>query len=308
MSLVGSLEDLGLGEILQIVSLSGKSGVLCIRSPHGEGRIVFDRGAIRGALVRRRSARSARAAARAPARCPRADLEALARRGRRRRARASRRSLVARTALDAARLDELRERHVETQRCCACSRGRCGEFRFEISDESGDPTGADLLLRAGHERAVPRARRHAPPRRDRAGRRRAGRPEQRRRRRRRAMEIAFDGEASSAPTSRSSCGAATPEAPAEMEITILELLDDEIDDARHRAARRAIEDELARRSSTRIRRSSGEERERAARRAARWLRSRRRPRRRCRRRPPRRRRARAPASWSSTAISWCSNG
>ncbi|HSJ98387.1 MAG TPA: DUF4388 domain-containing protein, partial [Myxococcota bacterium] len=52
MSLVGSLEDLGLGEILQIVSLSGKSGVLWIRSRHGEGHVVFSRGLIRGAFVK----------------------------------------------------------------------------------------------------------------------------------------------------------------------------------------------------------------------------------------------------------------
>ena len=32
MSLVGSLEDLGLGDILQIVSLSRKSGLLMIRN------------------------------------------------------------------------------------------------------------------------------------------------------------------------------------------------------------------------------------------------------------------------------------
>ena len=41
MSLVGSLEDLGLGDILQIVSLSRKSGLLLLRSDDGEGRIVF---------------------------------------------------------------------------------------------------------------------------------------------------------------------------------------------------------------------------------------------------------------------------
>ncbi len=41
MSLVGSLEDLGLGDILQIVSLSRKSGLLSIHSDEGEGRIVF---------------------------------------------------------------------------------------------------------------------------------------------------------------------------------------------------------------------------------------------------------------------------
>jgi len=41
MSLVGSLEDLGLGEILQIVSLSRKSGVLQLTSRDREGRVIF---------------------------------------------------------------------------------------------------------------------------------------------------------------------------------------------------------------------------------------------------------------------------
>lgn len=51
MSLVGSLEDLGLGDILQIISLSGKSGSLLIRSGEGEGQILFDQGRIRTAYV-----------------------------------------------------------------------------------------------------------------------------------------------------------------------------------------------------------------------------------------------------------------
>jgi CheY-like chemotaxis protein len=41
MSLVGNLEDLGLGEILQIVSLSRKSGVLQLNSRDRDGRVVF---------------------------------------------------------------------------------------------------------------------------------------------------------------------------------------------------------------------------------------------------------------------------
>ena len=41
MSLIGSLEDLGLGEILQIVSLSRKSGILTLQSKGREGTIVF---------------------------------------------------------------------------------------------------------------------------------------------------------------------------------------------------------------------------------------------------------------------------
>ena len=41
MSLVGNLEDLGLGDILQIVSLSKKSGVLSLTSGTRQGTILF---------------------------------------------------------------------------------------------------------------------------------------------------------------------------------------------------------------------------------------------------------------------------
>lgn len=50
MSLVGSLEDLGLGDILQVISLSRKSGVLLLRTDLGNGRIIFRDGLIRGAF------------------------------------------------------------------------------------------------------------------------------------------------------------------------------------------------------------------------------------------------------------------
>jgi CheY-like chemotaxis protein len=46
MSLVGNLEDLGLGEILQIVSLSRKSGILTLHSRRREGKIIFRRGLV----------------------------------------------------------------------------------------------------------------------------------------------------------------------------------------------------------------------------------------------------------------------
>ncbi|RNC70088.1 MAG: response regulator [Desulfuromonadales bacterium] len=46
MSLVGNLEDLGLGEILQIVSLSRKSGILLLHSRGREGKIVFRLGQV----------------------------------------------------------------------------------------------------------------------------------------------------------------------------------------------------------------------------------------------------------------------
>ncbi len=46
MSLVGNLEDLGLGDILQIVSLSQKSGVLLLANGQREGTIVFINGQV----------------------------------------------------------------------------------------------------------------------------------------------------------------------------------------------------------------------------------------------------------------------
>ena len=46
MSLVGNLEDLSLGDILQIVSLSRKSGVLSLASRGREGKVVFRDGQV----------------------------------------------------------------------------------------------------------------------------------------------------------------------------------------------------------------------------------------------------------------------
>jgi len=52
MSLVGNLEDLSLGDILQIISLSQKFGVLALESERGSGRIVFSAGLVRGACLK----------------------------------------------------------------------------------------------------------------------------------------------------------------------------------------------------------------------------------------------------------------
>lgn len=46
MSLVGNLEDLGLGEILQIVSLSRKTGILSLHSKGRDGSIIFRLGQV----------------------------------------------------------------------------------------------------------------------------------------------------------------------------------------------------------------------------------------------------------------------
>jgi hypothetical protein len=219
MSLVGSLEDLGLGEILQIVSLSGKSGVLFIRAPQSEGRIVFDRGAIRGARVGE-GPRDLRTLLLATGALPEADLEAL-----HGEAQAEgiglEEILVARTALDAARLDELRERHVEACVLHMFSWPK-GDFSFEIRDESGDPTGADLLLRAGMNAQFlalegTRLRDEASQR----GGASDGDEDDA------DAEIAFDGEVLAEVEEAASPGL---EAPVEMEITVLEMLDGEVDD------------------------------------------------------------------------------
>lgn len=242
MSLVGSLEDLGLGEILQIVSLSGKSGVLWIRSPHGEGRIVFDRGAIRGALVGD-GPRDLRGLLLAAGAMPEADLESLY--GDAQAEGASfEEILVARTALDAARLDELRERHVETSVLRMFS-WPMGEFSFEINDESADPTGVDLLLRAGMNAQFlalegTRLRDENVQGGDALDDPSSGDDDADE-----AMEIAFDGEESSEPVTAEGTETATPDAPAEMEITILELLDGEIDDADTALLAEPIEDASA---------------------------------------------------------------
>jgi len=50
MSLVGNLEELGLGEILQLISLSRKTGVLSLHSRGREGSIVFKQGLVVKAL------------------------------------------------------------------------------------------------------------------------------------------------------------------------------------------------------------------------------------------------------------------
>ncbi|MBK7948658.1 MAG: DUF4388 domain-containing protein [Deltaproteobacteria bacterium] len=55
MSLVGNLEDLSLGDLLQIVSLSQKSGVLVLGSTGGAGQIVFRSGLVHAAGIKGRT-------------------------------------------------------------------------------------------------------------------------------------------------------------------------------------------------------------------------------------------------------------
>jgi len=131
MSLVGSLEDLGLGDILQIVHLSGKSGVLAIRSSVGEGQIVFERGLMRSAttrdlphdlrelLVRSRKLDS--------------DALADAVREARRAEQPLGRVIVERGLLSADALEDLRAQHA-SDAVLEMFRWREGEFSFEVRD------------------------------------------------------------------------------------------------------------------------------------------------------------------------------
>jgi hypothetical protein len=131
MSLVGSLEDLGLGEILQIISLSRKSGLLKLRSDRGEGQIVFHQGLIRGAF-RKGDPTDLRDLVASLETVPKAELDAACER-----ARAQRVSLAAvlvdLSLLSAESLEELRRENVETA-VGQMFRWGTGEFSFEVRD------------------------------------------------------------------------------------------------------------------------------------------------------------------------------
>jgi hypothetical protein len=124
MSLVGSLEDLGLADILQIVGLAQKSGVLVLRGEEGEGRIVFQGGLIHAATVKGEPA-DPPPAARAPGRARAPLPEGAGKQAEE----ALRRELVERAV---ARMFEWRS----------------GEFSFEVRDDL-DPADAQRALEAG---------------------------------------------------------------------------------------------------------------------------------------------------------------
>jgi len=145
MSLVGSLEDLGLGDILQIIHLSRKSGTLWIRSAAGEGQIVFGAGLICGAFTKDGPA-ELRDLLLAAGTLREADLDAAAEEARGRGVTLAA-ALTERGALSAQALDELRRGHVEA---CVLRMftWTTGEFSFEIR-ESSDDSGEDLFVSGG---------------------------------------------------------------------------------------------------------------------------------------------------------------
>ncbi len=145
MSLVGSLDDLGLGEILQIVSLSGKSGVLQLRAEQGEGRIVFHNGLIRGAFAKGGPTELAELLAREGT-LDAAALAPLAESARGGGAPLAG-ELVRQGLLSEEQLDQLRRAHVEAS-VFAMFRWRRGEFSFEVCEDSMHPD-SDLFVLPG---------------------------------------------------------------------------------------------------------------------------------------------------------------
>jgi hypothetical protein len=144
MSLVGSLEDLGLGDILQIVHLAAKSGVLRLRNESGEGQIVFQRGMIHEAYVKGgpTDLRELLASRRA---VPEKVLERVwleAHHG----ARSLAELLVERELVTAESIDVLRREQIESA-VLAMFGWPSGEFSFEIREVSNQ--GAELALEDG---------------------------------------------------------------------------------------------------------------------------------------------------------------
>lgn len=145
MSLIGSLEDLSLGELLQVVSLSRRSGVLSLQSRHGEGWILMRHGEVRGAHAKGVAAdlRSLLLSAGALDASTFERAESVARAQERSPAEV----LVLGGALSAERLDALRRAHIQGAVVGMCGWTE-GEFRFEPGDPPGtaDP---DLLAQRG---------------------------------------------------------------------------------------------------------------------------------------------------------------
>ena len=131
MSLVGSLEDLGLGDILQIVHLSRKSGTLWIRSDAGEGQVVFSAGLICGAFTKDGPADLRDLLALRGELAP-GELDAAVEEARGR-GLPLERALVERGLAAADSLDELRRSHVE-EAVLRMFTWSSGEFSFEIQE------------------------------------------------------------------------------------------------------------------------------------------------------------------------------
>ncbi len=135
MSLVGSLEDLGLGDILQVISLSRKSGVLLLRTDLGNGRIIFRDGLIRGAF-REGDSTSLRELVAGSETVPPAELDAAWEQARAEGVGLDT-VLIDRSLSSAELLEELRRENVEGA-VMQMFRWETGEFSFEVRDDVVD--------------------------------------------------------------------------------------------------------------------------------------------------------------------------
>jgi hypothetical protein len=145
MSLVGSLEDLGLGDILQIVSLSRKSGLLLIQSEDGEGRIVFREGLVRASYIKGGPEELGGLLV-GPGFVSPAEFEQ-ARELARARGVSLEEVVGECTSLTPERLDSLRREHVERSVLEIFSWG-AGEFSFEVRDQI-DARDREILMPTG---------------------------------------------------------------------------------------------------------------------------------------------------------------
>ena len=145
MSLVGSLEDLGLGDILQIISLSRKSGVLVLRADHGEAQIVFSEGGISTACTTGGPATLRELLAKRGG-VTGGDLEGAAQASRNE-GRGLDEVLLERGLVSADDLDAMRRDHVEST-VLGMFAWATGEFSFEISDVPSEVAG-DLAVSPG---------------------------------------------------------------------------------------------------------------------------------------------------------------
>ena len=138
VSLNGNLADLGLPNIMQIICMSGKSGVLIIRSSRGEGRIILRDGLVRGAALENgpqdlqailvdgdHVSKSEFDAAEADARSSGEDIEAIL----------TERGLIDRETLQSACRESVESAVIQL------FQWKSGEFTFDIREtaESGDP-------------------------------------------------------------------------------------------------------------------------------------------------------------------------
>jgi len=145
MSLVGSLEDLGLADILQIVSLARKSGRLLLRSGNDAGRIVLCEGAVRAAVIKGEG-EDLHSLLVASGLISEDDFERASERAGRD-GQPLRDAVVEVAGLARERLEALRREHVE-QAIMRMFSWRDGEFSFEVREEV-DPEDVELLLSNG---------------------------------------------------------------------------------------------------------------------------------------------------------------